>query len=97
MLPSSRRNDVPKVVLTATSPLADEALACYPYEFRAGKSSSDKPRSLFDITETQALTAFEELARLYGPQRAVDMVKVQPLALATNPDNFGPTLEVLPV
>ena len=47
-----------------------------------------------DITETQALAAFEELARLYGPEQALEMVKIQPLALIMNPNNFQDTLNV---
>lgn len=47
-----------------------------------------------DIPKSQALTAFNELARLYGEQLALDMVKIEPLALATDSTNFEPALEI---
>ena len=75
----------------AASPLADDALASYPYAF---KSSDSEEGGLWQISEAQAVKAFDELARLYGDEAALDMVKIQPLALATNPDNFGQTLDV---
>lgn len=67
--------------MAASSVLAEEALACYPYEFRSDDST--KKRTIMDITRKQALTAFHELARLYGPERSVELIKGQPLVLAS--------------
>mmetsp|Transcript_26672 Transcript_26672/g.57865 ORF Transcript_26672/g.57865 Transcript_26672/m.57865 type:complete len:207 (+) Transcript_26672:178-798(+) len=92
VLPSSSSSLSSRIVVLA-SPLAEDALACFPYEFRPDDSTESR-RSMIDISERQALTAFEELARLYGEERAVDMVKVQPLALAANSTDFEPAFEV---
>ena len=87
---SSSSSRAVSTFLSMASPLADEALACYPYVFRA--SANAEKRTMMDITKQQALTTFEELARLYGDERAVGMVKVQPLVLGlANPDYFEPT------
>ena len=43
------------------SPLADDALASYPYAF---KSSDSEEGGLWQISEAQAVKAFDELARL---------------------------------
>ena len=91
VLPASSSAAKASVSSLAASPLADDALASYPYAF---KSSDSEEGGLWQISEAQAVKAFDELARLYGDEAALDMVKIQPLALATNPDNFGQTLDV---
>ena len=85
--PSARR------AALKASPLTEVALASYPYEFRPDESTAAK-RFLQEITKKQASTAFEELARVYGDTCALEMVKIQPIALTVNSDYFEPTLEV---
>ena len=52
-----------------SSPLLDEALAAYPYQFRPDNEESG--------TERTCSVAFNELARLYGDQEALAIVKTQ--------------------
>mmetsp|Transcript_30273 Transcript_30273/g.54819 ORF Transcript_30273/g.54819 Transcript_30273/m.54819 type:complete len:198 (+) Transcript_30273:63-656(+) len=68
-----------------SSPLLDEALAAYPYQFRPDNESSGTART--------CSVAFNELARLYGDQEALAIVKIQPRSLRFSSDNFAPCLE----
>lgn len=49
-------------------------------------------KRLTDISPAQAKQAFLELARLYGEERALAMVKAQPLCLAFDVKNFAKSL-----
>jgi hypothetical protein len=60
------------------SPVLEEALKSYPYV------NDDK---------TKLTTNFNELARLYGDNEALEMVKVVPQVLRFNSDNFEPCLK----
>ena len=66
---------------TKSSPFLEEALASYPYVF---KSDQDK---------AECIANFNEIARLYGDKEAVEMCKVEALALTFNRENFAPCLE----
>jgi hypothetical protein len=52
-----------------------------------GKEGSSK--RLTDITEKQAADSFNELARLYGEERAIQMVKISPICLAFDRAQFA--------
>ena len=52
-----------------------------------GKEGSSK--RLTDITEKQASDSFNELARLYGEERAIQMVKISPICLAFDKAQFA--------
>jgi len=67
-----------------SSPLLEEALEAYPFSFNNKNSL---------VTEEQAATTFNILARLYGDQEALDIVKIEPRALVFNSDNYAPCLE----
>ncbi|CAB9502738.1 expressed unknown protein [Seminavis robusta] len=82
------------VVVLEASPLTEDALAACPYEFLPDDADTSGKRFFMDITKQQASAAFEELATLYGDESALQMVKIQPLALSRNPNNFEPTLAV---
>jgi hypothetical protein len=63
------------------SPLLDEALSSYPYQF---KSDNDKQEK----TQT-----FNEIARLYGDKEALQMVKICPQTLKFKRENFARCLD----
>jgi len=50
-------------------------------------------KRLVDITEKEARAAFVELAKCYGDQEALQMVKATPICLSFNKNNFKPSLE----
>lgn len=66
------------------SPLLDEALEAYPYSFEGRRAM---------VTREQAGLTFNELARLYGDEEALAMVKLEPRVLVFNCDNYAPCLE----
>ena len=66
------------------SPLVDEALEAYPYSFEGRRAM---------VTREQAGLTFNELARLYGDDEALTMVKLEPRVLVFNSDNYAPCLE----
>lgn len=49
-------------------------------------------KRLTDISKQEAKVTFNELVKLYGEERALDMVKFLPICLSFNKDNFGPQL-----
>jgi hypothetical protein len=53
---------------------------------------SSSGRRLTDIDEKRARAAFSELAKLYGPEDALEMVKTFPTGLAFNYKTFGESL-----
>ncbi len=57
------------------------------------KSKNPSKKRLTDITPEQAKKSFNELARLYGDERALSMVKAQPICLAFDNQNFDKCLE----
>lgn len=63
------------------SPLLEEALSAYPYQF---KSDADK---------TEKSQTFNEIARLYGDSEALEMVKICPQTLKFKRENFQPCLD----
>ena len=64
-----------------SSPLLDDALEAYPYIFKS------------DEEKASASANFNEIARLYGDEEALAMVKIQPRVLKFKRDNFVPCLE----
>lgn len=50
-------------------------------------------KRLTDIDEKRARQAFAELARIYGPDEALEMVKILPLCLSFNYKEFGPAFD----
>lgn len=73
------------------SPLLDEALNAYPFQFQPEKAVD--PTLYAAVTQSQATTTFNELARLYGDDEALTMVKVQPNILTFNSKYFAPCLD----
>jgi hypothetical protein len=57
------------------------------------KSTSVPGKRLTDITEAQARATFNELAKCYGQDEALDMVKALPVCLVFNKDGLGPSLK----
>jgi hypothetical protein len=49
-------------------------------------------KRLTDITEQEAKASFTELAKLYGEERALDMVKALPICLAFDKKAFAASL-----
>ena len=77
-----------------SSPLVEEALGEYKFTFRPDNElPGTKGRPIFSTSEKQARETFNELARLYGDQEALDMVKIQPMVLCFQSKNFEPCLE----
>ncbi|OEU18366.1 hypothetical protein FRACYDRAFT_274757 [Fragilariopsis cylindrus CCMP1102] len=65
------------------SPLLDEGLEAYSYKFEGRRAM---------VTKEKAIVAFNELARLYGDEEAVAMVKLESRVLVFNSDNYAPCL-----
>eukprot|EP00580_Thalassiosira_gravida_P000251 CAMPEP_0201605788 /NCGR_PEP_ID=MMETSP0492-20130828/5485_1 /ASSEMBLY_ACC=CAM_ASM_000837 /TAXON_ID=420259 /ORGANISM="Thalassiosira gravida, Strain GMp14c1" /LENGTH=191 /DNA_ID=CAMNT_0048070103 /DNA_START=44 /DNA_END=619 /DNA_ORIENTATION=+ len=74
-----------KTTPSSSSPLLEEALSSYPYKFRPDTDKSG--------TKASCSATFNELARLYGDEEALAMVKLESRSLRFNRDNFGPCLE----
>ena len=74
-----------------SSPLLEEAFAAFPYEFI---DENEKRTRLTSTTKSKATKAFNEMARLYGDERALAMVKTQPAVLTLKSENFAPSLDV---
>lgn len=55
------------------------------------KGSSGK--RLTDLSRNEVKTSFEKLAAAYGSDEALQMVKVMPICLSFNPNNFAPALK----
>ena len=55
------------------------------------KSKNPSNKRMTDITPEEAQKSFNELARLYGEERALGMVKAQPICLAFDSSNFQAT------
>lgn len=66
---------------TKNSPLLEDALTAYPYQF---KSDADK------LEKSQT---FNEIARLYGDAEALEMVKICPQTLKFKRENFQRCLD----
>lgn len=56
--------------------------------------SPNARRSLADITEAEAITNFNTLAGVYGEERALGMVKIEPLALAFDSSCYAETFSI---
>lgn len=52
------------------------------YQYKKTPPKEGERRSLADITEKQAMDTFNGMAKIYGEDRAIEMVKIFPLALA---------------
>lgn len=78
-----------------SSPLLDEALAAYPFRFQPEKKTgTESGEKLYaSVTQKQATTCFNELARLYGDEEALAIVKIQPRTLTFSSEFFEPCLE----
>jgi hypothetical protein len=66
---------------SASSPLLDEALSAYPYVFKSDDDKREKSQT------------FNEMARLYGDEQALQMVKLCPQTLKFKRDNFSRCLD----
>lgn len=75
-----------------TSPLLEEALEAYPFNFQPDNKVSDK-KLFAPVTQKQATICFNELARLYGDEESLKMVRIQPRILSFRSDFFEPCLE----
>ena len=75
------------------NPLVDFGMPNQDFDGTRIKSKNPSKKRLTDITPEQAKIAFNELARLYGDERAIKMVKAQPICLAFDNKNFAPCLE----
>lgn len=68
-----------------SSPLLEEALAIYPFQFRPeGEAKSG--------TRTSCTATFNELARLYGDEEALAMLKIEPNTLKFKSEYFERSL-----
>mmetsp|Transcript_13530 Transcript_13530/g.23038 ORF Transcript_13530/g.23038 Transcript_13530/m.23038 type:complete len:210 (+) Transcript_13530:225-854(+) len=71
---------------STSSPLLEEALSIYPYQFRPeGEAKSG--------TKSTCTAAFNELARLYGDEAALAMVKIEPNTLKFKSQYFERSLD----
>lgn len=75
------------------SPLAEEAVGLYPFQFRPDNQPRSRASPITEITKAQALKAFNEMARIYGDESALKMVRTKPVVLGFNAENFQPTLD----
>ena len=79
--------DLPPPPATPSSPMVKDAVDFYNSKFppadRTGMSA---------ITEDECAEAFNVLAKLYGDENAMDMVKSSPICLAFNSENFEGSL-----
>ena len=50
-------------------------------------------KRLTDISEKEVRSNFNEMAKVYGEQQALDMVTIMPIALTFNSKNFAPALK----
>lgn len=58
------------------------------------KYDDAKPRRrLTDVPEDKLKTNFAALAKVYGADQALEMVKIMPIVLSFNKDWFGPSLD----
>mmetsp|Transcript_32251 Transcript_32251/g.65472 ORF Transcript_32251/g.65472 Transcript_32251/m.65472 type:complete len:248 (-) Transcript_32251:184-927(-) len=60
---------------------------------QVGQGGTLTSKSLFDIDEQRQRASFAEIARIYGEEDALTMVKVLPNILAFDSNNFGPALD----
>ena len=58
-----------------------------------GEGGTAMGKSLFDIDDARMRTSFTEIARLYGEDNALDIVKALPNVLAFDSSNFSPALD----
>jgi len=58
-----------------------------------GEGGTPMGRSLFDIDDARMRKSFTEIARLYGEENALVMVKALPNILAFDSNNFSPALD----
>mmetsp|Transcript_93057 Transcript_93057/g.267734 ORF Transcript_93057/g.267734 Transcript_93057/m.267734 type:complete len:215 (-) Transcript_93057:149-793(-) len=75
------------------NPFVDFGMPNQDFDGTRVKSKNPSKKRLTDITPEQAKKSFNELARLYGDDRALKMVKAQPICLAFDSTNFDPCLE----
>lgn len=76
----------------SSSPMAEEALASFPFKFLP--ENSNKKRVFTEITRSQAIKAYSEISNLYGDDRALRMVKIQPTVLCFDSKKFQPSFQV---
>lgn len=69
----------------SSSPLLDEALSTYPFRFRPDNETSG--------TKASCSVTFNELARLYGDEEALEMVQLEPRSLKIPMENFALCLD----
>jgi len=64
-----------------------------PAPSRKNKDPTKKSRRLTDVSRDRAAKTFNVLVNLYGEQRAFSMVKIQPICLCFDSNQFQPSLE----
>jgi len=67
---------------TKNSPLLDEALAAYPFKFKSDAEKKERSQT------------FNEIARLYGDDATLEMVKILPMTLQFKRENFADCLDL---
>lgn len=74
----------------------DQALEIFgkEFEFSTKTQVGGERRKLTDISEQKAKASFQELAKAYGNEQALMMVKTMPICLAFDKEKFGPSLKV---
>jgi hypothetical protein len=73
------------------NPMGDFGMPNQDFDGTRVKSKNPSKKRLTDITPEQAKKSFNELARLYGDERALGMVKAQPICLAFDSTKFAQT------
>lgn len=93
----------------ASSPLATEAIAIYKARYPGtgeaqnffftgwgmpeSYSAPESKEMLFSVQDDKLKATFNAIAKLYGEDNALQMVKIQPGVLAFNKDNFAASLD----
>jgi hypothetical protein len=84
--------------LTSTalsSAASEEALSVFAqkYPFNRPVEEGKTVKRFTDMSEPQVRSSFEDLAKVYGEEPALDMVKAMPVVLTFNSKNFAPALK----
>lgn len=74
-----------------SNPLGDFGMPNQDFDGTRVKKPNASKKRLTDITPEQAKKSFNELAKLYGDDRALTMVKAQPICLAFDSTKFAQT------
>ena len=75
------------------NPLGDFGMPNRDIDGSVVKKTFTENKRLTDISEQEAKASFNELCKLYGEERALNMVKALPLCLAFDKRTFGASLK----